>query len=407
MYLWVSQILSQLTVNMMNFLLLTRLFSVTGSTIATSFLWVAYALPAIFVGPIGAATVDFVSKRNTLMWTNLLQALTVFTLIFTHQQSLFLLYAIVVLYSLFNQFYLPAESASLPSVVEKKNLAQANSLFFVTQQSALVVGFGLAGIVESLLGFSGSLIACSVFLFIAFLATAFLPEMKSKLKVPEKFDQLIITFFKSIYEGYEFIKSKKGILFPLIFLLGFQIILAMIVVNLPVIATQILNVPVSLAGLLVVVPAGLGAIIGSIFVSKKIKKGTRKSVIIEHGMAELGLSLLSLVFVVPYFPIFFRVVAEMIFVFVAGLGFTGTNIPTITYLQEATPEWLRGRVFGNLGFLITIATIFPVIFSGVITDFFGVRSLLTLMGAGVLLVLFLMKKKGNNLIKENFAVINK
>ena len=46
-HLWTSQILSQLTINIMNFLLLIRLFEHTGSTIATSLLWAAYALPAI------------------------------------------------------------------------------------------------------------------------------------------------------------------------------------------------------------------------------------------------------------------------------------------------------------------------------------------------------------------------
>ena len=52
--LWISQILSQVTVNMMNFLLLAKLFNETGSSIATSLLWVSFALPTIFFGPIGA-----------------------------------------------------------------------------------------------------------------------------------------------------------------------------------------------------------------------------------------------------------------------------------------------------------------------------------------------------------------
>lgn len=405
MYLWSSQILSQISVNMMNFLLLTRLFTVTGSTIATSLLWVAFALPAIFFGPIGAASVDLVSKRKMLMITNLLQAVTVFMYIFTHQQSVFLLYAVVVLYSLLNQFYVPAESASLPSVVNKKYFAQANSLFFITQQAALVVGFGLAGVVLNVLGFSGSLIACSLFLFLAFLATAFLPEMKSKIGIPESFEKIIIAFFKSIYEGYEFIKGKKSILYPLFFLLGLQVALAMIVVNLPVIATQILGVSVSFAGLLVVVPAGLGATIGSIFTSKYLKNGIRKRIVIEYSLAGLGLSILALIFLISYLPIFIRLIAEIFFVFFAGFGFVGTNIPTLTHLQEVTPEWLRGRVFGNLGFLVTIATVFPVIFSGVITDFFGVRTLFALMGLSVFAAFVYLKKNGQNLVSENFSKI--
>jgi hypothetical protein len=64
LYLWVSQILSQLTVNIMNFLLLAHLFETTKSSIAVALLWVAYSLPALIIGPIGAASVDLLSRRN-------------------------------------------------------------------------------------------------------------------------------------------------------------------------------------------------------------------------------------------------------------------------------------------------------------------------------------------------------
>lgn len=402
LYLWTSQILSQLTVNIMNFLLLTRLFTVTGSTIATSLLWVAYALPAIFFGPIGAASVDLVSRRKTLMITNLLQALTVFGYILIQQPSIFLLYFVVVLYSLFNQFYVPAESSFLPSVVPRNFLPHANSLFFITQQASLVVGFGMAGILLSFIGFNGSLILCTAFLFIAFVSTAFLPEMKPNLKVPETLDKLLITFFKSIYEGYAFIKSHKAILFPLVLLLGMQVALAMIVVNLPVIATEILRVSVNYAGLLVVVPAGIGATIGSIIIPRNLKKYWRKKSVIEVSCAILSLGIFLIVFLVPFLPILLRIIFEPIFVVLIGFGFIGITIPTLTFLQESTPLWLRGRVFGNLWFLVTIATIFPVLFSGVITEFFGVKTLLVILMLGTMFIFYYSRRHGQKLIAEHF-----
>lgn len=400
--LWLSQILSQLTVNIMNFLLLTQLFTVTGSTIATSLLWIAYALPAIFFGPIGAASVDLVSRRKMLMITNLLQALTVGVFIFIHQASIFIFYFVVVLYSLFNQFYVPAESSSLPSVVPKNYFAYANSLFFITQQGSLVLGFATAGILLNFLGFTGSLILCSVFLFIAFISTAFLPEMKPEKAVPEAFDQLLITFFKSIYEGYEFIKDHKAILLPLLLLMGMQVSLAVIVVNLPLIATQILNVSVNYAGLLVVAPAGIGAVIGSAIIPRNLGKKWRKKRVIEVSSAILSFGIFLTVFLVPLLPTMFRVIFEPLFVVLIGLGFIGVMIPTLTYLQESTPEWLRGRVFGNLWFLVTIATIFPVLFSGVITQFFGVKTLLVLLMLATMFVFYYSRRHGQKLINENF-----
>ncbi len=399
MYLWVSQLLSQLTVHMMNFLLLTRLFSVTGSSIATSFLWLAYALPAIFFGPIGAASVDLISKRKMLMITNLLQALVVFGFIFIHQQSIFIIYAVVLAYSFFNQFYVPAESASLPSVVSKENLSHANSLFFMTQQGSLIIGFGVAGIIQKLIGFDGSLILCSVFLFISFVSVSFLGEMNPKKEIPETFSKVFKTFFESILEGYEFIKNKKSVLLPLLLLLGIQAGLAIAVVSLPTIATQILNTPVNLAGIYVVVPTGIGALLGSIFVSKFLKSGMRKKRLIKICLAITGFSVLFLSIGIPYLPLILRVIVSSILIILIGFGFVGVNIPTVTFLQETTPVWLRGRVFGNLWFLVTIVTVFPVIFSGAITELFGIRTMFSIMAIGVLLVLLYVNKKGQTLMQ--------
>ncbi len=398
-YLWTSQLLSQLTVNMMNFLLLTKLFTVTGSSIATSFLWLAYALPAIFFGPIGAASVDMVSKRVMLMVTNLLQALTVLAFIFLQNQSIFILYVVVLAYSLFNQFYVPAESASLPSVVSKKDLPHANSLFFMTQQSSLIIGFGVAGIVEKLIGFNGSLILCSFFLFMSFVSVSFLGEMKAKKKIPATFEKILQTFFDSIMEGYEFIKTKKSILFPLLLLLGIQAGLSIIFVNLPVIATQILSISVAFAGISIVVPFGIGALVGSIYIPKILTRGGRKKKVIQFCLALTGICMLILCLGIPFIPIILRVIISPLLIMLIGLGFVGMTIPTTTFLQETTPHWIRGRVFGNLWFLVTIVTVFPILFSGAITEIFGVRTLFVIMATGLLLVLIYVNKKGHALME--------
>lgn len=392
--LWLSQILSQITLNMMNFLLLARLFEVTGSSIATSLLWVSYALPAIFFGPIGASIADLVSRRKTLLISNFLQSLVIFLFIFTHSYSVFLLFAVVLAYSFLNQFYVPAEMASLPSLVAESKLAKANSLFFLTQQLSLIVGFGFAGIIEKFIGFEGSLILCSSLLFIATISVYFLPKMNPSEKLPSNFEDILKTFFNHIIEGYKFIKEKKNVLYPLLLLFIIQVDLAIVIANLPVIATEILKTSIAYVGLLIVVPAGIGATIGSLIITNLVKRKWRKKWIIDIALALLGISVCGLVFG--------HLVTAPILVFLIGIGFVGVNIPTLTFLQESIPEWLRGRVFGNLFFMITIVTIFPIIFSGVISEFFGVKTLLTIMGIGVILILGFSLKRGQKLIENNF-----
>lgn len=401
-YLWVSQILSQVTVNIMNFLLLTKLFAITGSSIATSLLWVTYALPAIFFGPIGAASVDLINKRKMLMATNLLQAIAVFGFFLFHEQSFFLLYAVVLAYSFFNQFYVPAESASLVSVVDKKNLASANSLFFITQQGALLFGFGFGGVIEKLIGFKGSLILCAVFLLVAFISVSFLTDIKEKGKIPEGFEKLITKFFASIVEGYEFIKNNKNVLYPLTLLLILQIYLAVIFANLPLIGTQVLKVAAGYTGILVVIPAGIGALIGSFWVPKLLNAKYRKKRIIETGLISAGLGMVVLAIGIPVLPFFYRLFLSFAVLVVVGVGYILASIPTLTYLQEVTPADIRGRVFGNMWFLVTIITLFPVVFSGVVTEFLGIRFMLFLIGAVSLGLFGYIYKSGYNLIQNNF-----
>jgi MFS family permease len=387
----------------MNFLLLTHLFETTHSSIAVSLLWVAYSVPAIIVGPVGAASVDLISRRKMLMITNLLQAGTVFAYIFISHQSIFILYAVVFTYSALNQFYGPAESAMLPSTVRASMLARANSLFFMTLQATLILGFGFSGLLQKLFGFNGTLIISAAFLFMAFISVSFLDEVKPKRKLPGEFEKVLKTFFDSIVEGYRFISRNKSILFPLMILLGVQIALAIIVISLPGIAAQILTIPVDLAGVSIAVPAGVGALLGSYYIPKLIKIGWRKKTLIDVGLCYTAISLFILSIGIPLMQLNLRVTLTPILIILMGVALVGINIPALTFLQESTPDWFRGRVFGNLWVMTSIVSVLPVLFSGAISEIFGVRTLLLVMALIALSVLILSRHKGQDLIQTHLA----
>ena len=394
-YLWSSQILSQVTINIMNYLLLIRIFNLTGSSLATSFLWVRYALPGIFAGPIGAAAVDLISRRKILMTTNIFQALSILILVFFHQQSFYLLFVTVFMYSLFNQFYIPAESASLPSLVSKKKLPLANSLFLITQQGAIILGYGIAGILQKMLGFETSLYLTASLMALAFISVSFLPEIKSDVKLPQSFEENVILFFKKIYEGYLFIKSQNKILIPFLLLIALQIIVSVVVINVPVLATEIIKISVNLAGAVIIVPVGIGAIIGALVIPKLLQKGIRKRKTIEISLFLMSLSVILIMFLVPELSYALRITFTFILTSFVGMSFVGIMIPSQTYLQEVTPGGMRGRVFGNFWFLVTIATILPVILSGTIAEIFGVRLLFTIL-AGIVFAGYIFLRRYKN-----------
>lgn len=392
--LWASQILSQITINLMNFVLLTKLFLVTESTVATSLLWVAYALPGIFFGPIGAVIVDMYERRKILMLTNLMQAVVVLGYSFFHTDKVFLLYSVVLGYSFFNQFYVPAEAAALPSLVKPKDLPKANSMFFLTQQVSLVVGFAIAGLFLRLFGFVNTLYICSFMLFVAFLSVSFLPELKVGRGKNFDFEQSFKEFFDKVIEGYRFIKNNRNVLIPFLLLLGFQIGLAVLMVNIPIIARDILAIEGDFAGIAIIVPGGIGATAGAYLVSKLIERKWRKRRLIDISLRALLVTLVSIAFIIPNFPFVYRLLFNFLAMIIAGASFIGIFVPSQTFLQEATPGGLRGRVFGNFWFLATIATIFPVIFSGVISEILGVKFLLFALACLCGFTIFASKKVG-------------
>ncbi len=380
-YIWTSQILSQLAINIINFILLIKLFGQTGSAISVSLLWVTYALPAILIGPVASTFVDMVDKRKVLMITNILQAVTILLLALANGTTIFILYEVVFIYSLLNQFYVPAEASTIPSVLKKSDLTKGNGLTFITQQASIVFGFGVAGLLNHFLGFNNTLYLCASFLFLAFISVSFLPELKSKLKIPMDMILAIKGFLDNTLEGYRFIKDKRRLLAPFLLLLGFQAALSIVIVSFPVIAKEIFSINLNAAGVFVVVPAALGAMISAFNLPRLIKNGWRKKKIIKNSLMILTIAIASLVFVIPELNYIYRIIVGFAVIFFMGMSFVGVAIPSQTYIQEITPYKLRGRVFGNFWFLAVIASVIPVIFSGTITEIFGVRFFLFIMAA--------------------------
>ena len=396
--LWSSQFLSQVAVNVMTFLLILKTFSETGSTIASSMVWVVFILPAIFLAPFSAAYVDTVDRRKVLIFSNLAQGLVILGYSFIHSSYFFLSYGVVLAYSLLNQFYVPAELATLPTVVPEKSLAFANGLFLITLQIAVVIGYGTAGLLSNAIGFGGTFMAMSTTLFIAFIAVWFLPSMKPGAKL-DKFGGGILRFFRGTMEGYDFIRRDANVYIPFLLIVSLQVALAVVLVNLPALAVDVLGVKANYAGSLIAFPAGFGAFLGTLLIPK-LTFMFRKKVIIDWSFLFLTGALWSLVFIVPYISNDYVRIPYLVFNFsILGLSFVNIFITAQTYLQVMTPTALMGRVFGNIWFTTTSATVLPLLFSATITEILGVRQLAFTLGLLVLIAWAFSVKYGDKLLR--------
>ncbi len=393
--IWGSQILSQMTINLLNFVLIIKIFENTNSTVAVSLFWLFWALPAIFLGPFSGTLIDFLGTRKILIFSNLSQALVVL-LYLPASGSVWPIYSILLLYSFLNQFYLPAEAATLPGAVSKKLLPSANSLFLFTTYASLILGYGLAGPLIKLIGRQFPFVLGSLMLVLAALTVRMLPSQTFSKINHQGHPHRLPDFFKKLNEGYQFIRYNPAVLFPLLILVFSQIILTILAVLSPALVVKILDTDLVNISSRLILPVGIGAILGMI-TTIKLLKNIRKRSLINSGFFLLSFSLFFLVLAVPNFHSYLKIMGEILFGLIAGFSFSLFTIPTQTLLQEKTPDNLRGRVFGVLGFLITISAVLPVLFVATVGEFLGEIWMILILATAIF-SLGLFSLKGENVI---------
>ncbi|MBI2587532.1 MFS transporter [Candidatus Amesbacteria bacterium] len=388
--------MSQLTVNLVNFLLLTRVFASTGSTIAVSLIWVAWSLPALLFGPFSGSLVDSFSRRRVMFVTNLLQACTVASY-FLLKNHVFAIYFVVFTYSLFDQLYIPSQQAALPGLIDKKLLSAANGIFLLTQQASFLVGMGLGGIFLSLFGPMFAIIVSSLALLIAAVAVFYLPPDSPRTPAWEKsLDQFIGDF----RHGFSFVKNHRSVLLPLALIVGFQIFISIIAIILPSYTRDSLHLDLNHAGITLLVPASLAALLFTRSLPRLLHLH-RKKTLVQTGFLVSSVSL-ALLASLPIWPAG-RLPASILIAVGLGMSLTAIMVPTQTLLQEKTPPWFRGRVYGSLGFLMTVATSLPLIAAAAVTDLFGPSSILSLLAILLFGTFILIYRRGDYVLANGLG----
>ena len=400
LFLWISQLLSQLTINLVNFSILTHIYNTTKSSVAVSLLWLAYSLPAFLFGPFSGSIVDRFSRKRIMMAANLLQSMTV-ALYLLAGNRIFFLYSLAFLYSAFDQLYLPAQQASIPWLVAKPLYPVANGIFLLTQQASFLIGFGLGGILLSLMGPSPTIILSSVFLIMASMFVSRLPHDTERIKKSDV-DTGLERFLADVADGYKLLKTHPGVRFPVVFIICLQTFITIIAIILPSFVSQALGLNLYHAGPVLVVPAALGALFTTLTLPKLLRH-SRKKLIVENGLLTAALSIFALSFA-GFLPGSLKIFVSMISAVGLGTSFTSALIPTNTLLQEQTPEEFRGRVYGILVFFMTISTTVPLIITSSLVDLVGSQIIMSLFAFTMLIAYLIIKQKGDHVLAGGFRI---
>ncbi|MDP2671247.1 MAG: MFS transporter [bacterium] len=372
--LWLAQITSQIGLNALYFILALKVYEQTqGSNTAVSLLILAFTVPSVFFGYLAGVLVDHQDLKKVLIYTNLFRALVVFGLLFVYT-NIFFIYGLVLLLALVTLFFLPAEGSALPALVkEKKDLISANSLFTLTLQGALIIGFVAAGPLLSLLGETTTLIVLVAFFLIALACVWFLPDSIRSIEEKEG-----VSSWRSFLDGIIFFFKTRSVRDAIFFLTSTQAITLVLATIAPGFVDRVLDLDVRLTSLVLVAPAAVGMIVGSVFLSHRAGKH-KEAVLVTWGLFVAGISFSALSVLERVKLSNFIFLLAILFIVLLGVAASLITIPATTELQHDTPERFRGRAYGILGTFVSGVSALPVILAGAIGDTFGVRSVMIAM----------------------------
>ena len=422
--LWSAQILSQTAQQIVNFALVLQVHEISGSSTAVSGIIIAFTLPAILFAALAGVFVERNSKKTMLTITNILRGVMVLAYLFTDERwgvgaVLPIFYIVTLLFSAVSQLFNPAEASMIPLVVKKSELVAANSLFNLTLPATQLGGFVLLGplLLSTIFynNFNGLYIVIFLLCIAAAACTYFLPQdapgqtaasrraKGEKVGVPEVAvgaTQIAKSGFhvaaEELAEGWHFIRRDRVIMSAIVY---WSIAIAVFMM-LGTIGPGFLENVLHIEGnqlIYILMPGGLGLVLGVIFVGRFANEHNRESMI-NWNLLFAGLTLVAFSILYPLLDFVYdqfgvsepngTVVLVMLGLITLLLGLFNSfiSVPAQTALQERAPQNIRARVFSAFYTVSNVILIVPVFFAGAMADWLGYVPTVVIIGLAVLLI---------------------
>ena len=401
--LWLAQVATQIGVNMVLYGLTVVVLEATDLSSAVSGLFLTFLVPSVLFSALAGVYVDRIDRRTMLVVTNALRAV-VLVGIFAVGNDIGFVLLLNTLFSILTVFFAPAEATMIPVLVPRDQLVAANGLFTLTLNGAFALGYALLGpLIVTISGGPQPLIIIVAFLFA--LAAAFcltLPkdppaprERARGIQAVTEASQAVGGVFGQLREGVVYIRDNRPIAWSLAYLGIAASLIGVVAVLGPKFARDTIGLTAKDL-IVVVLPLGIGIVFGVLLLNNYGKYVPRRRAI-EVGLALLGVLLALLTVAGPVSRILTGVgdqvplvdlsaltslVAVVVAIaFVAGIAYGIVAISAQVQLQEDIPPDVRGRVFGVLNMLISVASILPIIIVGPIADLVGTTAVILTVAA--------------------------
>jgi len=384
LYLWSAQVLSLMASNMVLAALMATVLGSTGSNTAVAALILTFLVPAVIFSTLGGVLVERGDAKVIMLAANVVRAVGTVLFIFVAPSTSTAIVPLIYLINLFvataTAVFAPAELTAIPRIVDRRHLMVANSIFVLTVNATFAIGFGFAGpLLLKVAGPVAVYVVVSVMFGLAALAILPLPRVAAERERPTGAiaGRAMRELVDELREGIAFVRRHRVIAWSLTYLGVATSLIGVMGAIGPGFAVDILGLTEQ-DFFFIMGPAGLGAVLGTLLLNS-YGKGVPKRLFIDIGLVAMGVTLIALAVVKPVTvllapavgpiedvipslaPLTSLIAVVVVIAVFAGLEYAFVAIPSQTALQEELPKDVRGRIFGILNTLLSVASFFPVL----------------------------------------------
>jgi predicted MFS family arabinose efflux permease len=363
-----------------------EIYRLTGSTLASAGMLLAFLVPNILLGSVAGVYVDRWDRRRLMITVNLLQALSLLPLLLVDQLGLWVIYAVLVLESSISQLFHPAQVALMPSLLRggEEELLRANSLSGVGRHLARLIGPAVGGVVVA----AGGLGAVAVVDSASFVASAgLLALIRARPRAPRPTDSLehaaLSAWGRLAHEWREGLR-----------VVWHQPVLRALLVFFAITAvgeglTGTLFVPWVVNALhsdstgygWVLSTQAIGGLAGAIVVARMGARLRPLPLLIGSALAFGAIDLVLFTYPVIY-P---HIGPALIMLVIVGVPGAAMGAAQTTLQQSQTEDRHRGRVVGAIGAVAGVGALIGAVSAGILGEFIPAVLLLIVQGSGYLI----------------------
>ena len=289
-----------------------------------------YVISIVLVLPAGALA-DYFDKRRTFVLTQSLGMIQAFALAVSTIigfMPLWWILSLTVFLGIVTSLETPIRQSFFTDFLEERDIPAAASLNTTITTASMILGPGLGGVLIAVIGFGGTYILNGV----SFLAVVITLAMMRIAPTEKKIQPILKMFREGIWYTVSDSKISLGILLGgVAIMFGFSSRSIM-----PAMTKEIFHSGSTIFGLLMSL-TGLGAWLGSVFVSARVKKEIPFRGYVLSGMILTGSTVAMLSDVSNL------AIACALF-FLSGIGMTLTVSTSRAELMSLTVKEMRGRV---------------------------------------------------------------